>query len=187
MSEPGFGRAHPAAVWVSWLKTHFAPEGMGEGTLLAYLHHFADLGLFEASESGELLLFAEADVGAVDVVRRALAQQADKPGGFAVKAFIGQGDFDLASALKEAEAVAGAPRETRAPEPASDLSNLQIVKKVGRQLRPFLDLEKAALALLAGPLTTKADAQKIFHHLLSRTQMKAPARTWEQLSRKRHR
>lgn len=187
MSEPDAGQAHPAAVWVSWLKTHFAPEGMGEGTLLAFLHHFADLGLFEASEGGAFMLAGEAGGDAVDGFRRALALLADKPGGFAVKAFIGQCGFDLAAAFKEAEAVAGAPREARAPEAASDLSNLQIVRKVGRQLRPFLDLEKAALALLAGPLTTKADAQKIFHHLLSSTQMKAPPRTWEQLSRKRHR
>ncbi|NIP99626.1 MAG: hypothetical protein GWM98_03650, partial [Nitrospinaceae bacterium] len=72
------------------------------------------------------------------------------------------------------------------PERASDFSNLQIVKKVGRQLKPFLELEKNLLSRLQGPHTGKEDAQKIFNYILGKTQHKAQPRQWEQLSRRRH-
>jgi len=187
MIEPGFDQAYSAEEWMAWFKAFLVPESMGEEVISAYLHHFADLGLLKAEEGGYRYCgHGQTELDA-EAVRRDLAALAEGGHGFAVKYFLGQGNLDLAAALKEAEAAAGPEECTTGPEPASDLSNLQIVKKVGRQLRPFLDLEREALALLQGPCTSKADAQKIFHYLLSQTQMKAPARKWEQLSRKRHR
>lgn len=188
MSEPGFDRALSTGEWTQWFKAQLAPPEMSVETLLACLHHFADLGLFAVVDEEHYMLAARGETAfSAECVRRELEALAESRRGFAVRYFLGQAGLDLAAVLKEAEASASPARAAKAPEPASDLSNLQIVRKVGRQLRPFLDLEKAALALLQGPHTSKADAQKIFHYLLSHTQMKAPARKWEQLSRKRHR
>ena len=72
-------------------------------------------------------------------------------------------------------------------EVSSDLSNLQIVKKWGNQLRPFLDLEQKIIARLKGEYTTREDAQRLFSYILDKTRKKASPKQWEQLSRKRHR
>jgi hypothetical protein len=72
-------------------------------------------------------------------------------------------------------------------KPASNLSNLQIVKKVGKQLQPFLQLEEAIISRLIGKHVSKQDAQKMFHYMFSKIGAKAEPRIWEQLSRKKHR
>ena len=72
-------------------------------------------------------------------------------------------------------------------KPASDLSNLQIVKKVGKQLQPFLRLEESIVSRLTGKQAGKQDAQKLFHYMFEKIGTKAEPRVWEQLSRKRHR
>ena len=69
----------------------------------------------------------------------------------------------------------------------SDLSNLQIVKKWGNQMRGFLDVEQKTIARLRGFYTSQKDAQWMFSYMLSKTKEKSPARKWEQISRKRHR
>ena len=69
----------------------------------------------------------------------------------------------------------------------SDLSNLQIVQKLGNQLRPLLDLEQQTIARLQGKHTSQEDAQWLFSYILNKTRKKSPAKKWEQLSRKRHR
>ena len=73
------------------------------------------------------------------------------------------------------------------PERASDLSNLQIVKKVGRQLEPFLKAESTIVSRLIGEHTSKADARLLFNYMFGKMGSKAQPRKWEQLSRKRHR
>ena len=73
------------------------------------------------------------------------------------------------------------------PEFASDLSNLQIVKKVGQQLKPFLDVENKIVSKLQGKYTNKADARHLFQYIFGKINSKAKPRKWEQLSRKRHR
>ena len=70
---------------------------------------------------------------------------------------------------------------------SSDLSNLQIVKKWGNQLRPFLDIEQKTIARLRGRYTSQEAAQWLFSYILNKTKQKSPAKKWEQLSRKRHR
>ena len=70
---------------------------------------------------------------------------------------------------------------------SSDLSNLQIVKKWGSQLRPFLDVEQKTIERLQGKFTTQEDAQWLFSYILNKTRKKSPAKKWEQISRKRHR
>ena len=70
---------------------------------------------------------------------------------------------------------------------SSDLSNLQIVKKWGSQLRPFLDIEQKTIARLRSDFTSQEDAQWLFSYILNKIRKKSPAKKWEQLSRKRHR
>jgi hypothetical protein len=70
---------------------------------------------------------------------------------------------------------------------SSDLSNLQIVKKWGSQLRPFLDIEQKTIARLRNDFTSQEDAQWLFSYILNKIRKKSPAKKWEQLSRKRHR
>ena len=70
---------------------------------------------------------------------------------------------------------------------SSDLSNLQIVKKWGNQLRPFLDVEQKTIARLRGTYTSQEDAQWLFSYILNKIRKKSPAKRWEQISRKRHR
>ena len=72
-------------------------------------------------------------------------------------------------------------------EVSSDLSTLQIVKKWGNHLRPFLDLEQKVIARLKGKYTTREDAQRLFSYILGKTRKKTSPKQWEQLSRKRHR
>jgi hypothetical protein len=68
----------------------------------------------------------------------------------------------------------------------SNLSNLQLVKKYGRQVQSFIELEKSYTEKLLGPHTTSKEARKIFNFILSRMQQKTEPRSWEQLSRRRH-
>ena len=72
-------------------------------------------------------------------------------------------------------------------KPASNLSNLQIVKKVGKQLQPFMRMEEDVISRLVRTHVDKQDAQKLFHYMFSKVGFKAEPRVWEQLSRKRHR
>jgi hypothetical protein len=73
-----------------------------------------------------------------------------------------------------------------APGKASDLSNLQIVKKVGKQLLPFLELENKYISCLRGENVTKEDAKRLFQHILPQIKEKGKPKEWEQLSRRRH-
>ena len=64
---------------------------------------------------------------------------------------------------------------------------MQIVKKMGRQMESFMELEKTFLEKLQGTRTTRKDARKIFNFALSKIKQKAEPQSWEQLSRRRHR
>ncbi|PIQ97654.1 MAG: hypothetical protein COV67_03165 [Nitrospinae bacterium CG11_big_fil_rev_8_21_14_0_20_56_8] len=68
----------------------------------------------------------------------------------------------------------------------SDPSNLQIVRKMEKQLKPFLDLEKEWVARLQGTHVSREDAKRLFHYIVGRSSFKVPPRKWEQLSRRRH-
>ncbi|MZH03739.1 MAG: hypothetical protein F3745_10200 [Nitrospinae bacterium] len=61
------------------------------------------------------------------------------------------------------------------------------MKKVGKQLQPFLQVEESVVSRLVGKYLDKQGAQKLFHYMFGKSGCKAEPRTWEQLSRKRHR
>jgi hypothetical protein len=192
MDEPGAQNLiRSTADWVDWLEKYFTPAGLNAAGIRSFLNHFADLGIF--SEKGEGLWVLSHPAGGEPIqseLRHRLEALSKKDEGFAVAYFIGQGERDiqevLAQAAKPGKEDAEKTRNSRTV-PTSDRSNFEIVKKIGRQLQPFLQLEESIVQRLQGTHTHKSDAQRIFRFLLSRTQAKAKARSWEQLSRKRHR
>jgi len=72
------------------------------------------------------------------------------------------------------------------PAKTSDPSTLQIVKKYGRQIQSFMELEQDMVDRLMGKHTTKSDARRIFNFVLGKMKVKTQPRPWEQLSRRRH-
>ncbi|CCQ91658.1 hypothetical protein NITGR_750016 [Nitrospina gracilis 3/211] len=72
------------------------------------------------------------------------------------------------------------------PKGSADPSNLQIVKKVGRQMGSYITLEKEFIARIVGTYTTRAEARKIFNAALVKIRDKAQPQSWEQISRRRH-
>ena len=125
----------------------------------------------------------------IQVMRDGMMRMAHTEIGFAMPFFIGFEKLKLPAieSLLESKGLAVKNKNTPKPELASDLSNLQIVKKVGRQLKPFLEAESIIVKRLLGKRTSKADARKLFQYMFGKINSKAQPRKWEQLSRKRHR
>jgi hypothetical protein len=185
--------AHELEQWAVWFKKEFAPSDLDADGVLAYMHHFADLGILESiAEEGKWQLSGIDSDSCSENIRQKVFDQLEvlshTTAGFAVACFLGRRP-ELPPAEKESSGRdasskinAGAPNR----EIASDLSNLQIVKKVGRQLQPFLELEKTTVSRLLGNHTQLKEARTIFNFILRHTKTKAEPKKWEQLSRKRH-
>lgn len=195
--EKNLHLAHALEQWAVWFNNEFAPADLDENGALAFMHHFVDLGVLRSvDEEGKWQLseiniesdpenFRQQVLDCLETLSRTSA-------GFAVNFFLGrQPDISSDDKGKPGSAPAkqlGAKVKQNAPkrEVASDLSNLQIVKKVGRQLQPFLKFEKETVARLLGPHTQTKEARVIFNFILRHTKTKAEPKKWEQLSRKRH-
>ncbi|MEE9259461.1 MAG: hypothetical protein V3U37_07945 [Nitrospinaceae bacterium] len=195
MDENNLRQARALEEWVFWLKENIALPGLDEACIGSYLNHLADLGIFEEAGGGLWRLAGcEPDErvdrdGLLDRLRVLSRTEA----GFSIAYFIPSptkpplpGFFKEPLANGEKGRTPSGNIHPFMPEKSSDLSNLQIVKKVGRQLSPFLEIEKEALSRLQGSRTGKEDAQKIFNHVMSQTREKAQPVPWQQLSRKRH-
>ncbi len=195
--EINLEQSHPLDQWAVWFKKKFAPSDLDAGGVLAYMHHFGDLGILETvGPNGKWQLSGINFESDPDNIRQQVLDRLETlsrtSAGFAVNYFLGR------SAGFSAEGKATPPSapvkrfEARdkptAPnrEVASDLSNLQIVKKVGRQLQPFLEFEKETVSRLLGTYTQTKEARVIFNYILRHTKTKAEPKKWEQLSRKRH-
>lgn len=181
--------------WSAWFKAELAPSDLDIAGVLAFMYHFADMGIFETVDDNRWKLCG-IDTNLLsgplrDAVRDHLEGLSRTDAGFAIAYFLGQrpqvSSQSLGNTQKQKPHSITEEGKTPNREKASDLSNLQIVKKVGRQLRPFLDFEKETVARLLGPHTQQKDARIIFNYILRHTQRKAEPKKWEQLSRKRHR
>lgn len=186
------GPSATIARWTTWLQNAILPVGPDAETLNSLFLHLADLGLFESCEGDHWRLSAIDIERPPQQVQKEVLQRLESLSrterGFALRYFLGRPaplSEILAGESSTSSPVAGETGGS-APQKASDLSNLQIVKKVGRQLKPFLDLEKKAISLLQGNVAGKQDAQRLFHYILGKSQAKATPGKWEQLSRKRH-
>lgn len=191
-------QAHALDQWAVWFKEELAPSDLDANGVLAFMHHFADLGIIESVVDENQWKLVDIDIDSNDEsirkkVLHRLETLSGTTGGFAVACFLGRRP-DISASNKTTSQSSPAKRmaptvkgETPSREIASDLSNLQIVKKVGRQLKPFLEFEKETVSRLLGNHTQSKEARAIFNYILRHTQTKAEPKKWEQLSRKRHR
>ncbi len=143
--ENNLNQAHGLDQWAVWFKKEFAPSDLDEGGTLAFLHHFADLGIFESVGDENRWKLAGIDFDANDEnIRERVLDRLETlsrtTAGFAVACFLGRRP-DIPSGKKETSQSPPAKRtapkiigETPNLEKASDLSKLQIVKKVGRHV-----------------------------------------------------
>ena len=197
--EPDSGRNIPLpksmhdSDWVKLLTADFTPYDLDKETAYSLLHYLEDLQLLIPFEN-DTLKWKELRDGMllkeqIQVIRGGMIKMAHTEIGFAMPFFIGFEKLKLPTieSLLESKELAVKNKNTPKAELSSDFSNLQIVKKVGRQLKPFLEAESIIVERLLGKRTSKADARKLFQYMFGKINSKAQPRKWEQLSRKRHR
>ena len=178
--------------WINFLKENFISDDLEDETLYALLNYLIDLGLLVAIENDSFewqgLSKDVERVEKIRVMQTDFLRVSQSEPGFALPFFV-RIDTELPTleSLVETKEKKAKSKIIGQPEASSDLSNLQIVKKVGRQLEPFLKAESTIVSRLIGVCTTKADAQQLFHYIFGKIGSKAKPRKWEQLSRKRHR
>lgn len=194
------GTPHNPSVedWVQRLKDGVLAETLDAALGRALFLHLADLGVFEPDTEDHWRLKDYEGAPDEDEAVRGFLQErlrglACTEAGFALVYFMkdppARPEPEFMKTTEE-----GSPRskklfdkETKTlPKGSSDPSNLQIVKKIGRQLQSYMDLEKQFIERLEGTHTTRRDARRIFNAALEKIGNKAERRSWEQLSRRRH-
>lgn len=183
--------------WIGFFVEFIVPDDLGEEEVVgSFLRHLADLGALVPLEGNWQWAGCDSQLdldNLTTVVQKDLEKFSDSESGFALPYFIGYKNISKKSleAIAETDNAKNVSRKSSGSSsfarPASNLSNLQIVKKVGKQLQPFLQIEEAIVSRLVGKHASKQDAQKLFHYMFSKVGSKAGPRAWEQLSRKRHR
>ena len=181
------------ADWVRFLKENITPADIDDETTYSFLHYLEDLKLIIRCANDDLRWQGLEECVDEDEnkqnIKNGILQMSQTESGFALPFFIGFESIELPAieSLIRPESKKVKNKDIPQPEPASDLSNLQIVKKVGRQLKPFLEAESTIVSRLIGERTTKTDARYLFQYIFGKINSKAQPRKWEQLSRKRHR
>jgi len=183
------------ADWLAPLQSVWGEDNLDEELVIALFHYLADLQVFVEGKNGRWRLSDDSDVceGTESALRSVIEAKANTESGFALVYFLPglSGGKETGKTGDESNAKKGGrsvfSRPTGLPKQSSDPSNLQIVKKVGRQLESFIELEKSFLERLPGKHVTRKDARKIYNFALSRIKQKADPQPWEQLSRRRHR
>lgn len=179
--------------WFTILKKNLTSDDLEDETLYAFLNYLVDLELLVHLENDSFRWSGSANdlegEEQIALIQADLLRVSQTKSGFALPFFIRLEKIELPTleSLIEIEDKETKNKITPKPERSSDLSNLQIVKKVGRQLEPFLKAESTIVSRLIGVRTTKADAQQLFHYIFGKIGSKSEPRKWQQLSRKRHR
>ena len=183
--------------WIRFFIEFIVFGDLKEEVTESFLRHLAELGLLvSVDENMWQWKGCDSTVDTEKLISRVqsdLELLSDTEPGFALAYFIGYKELNRKSFFPKT----GSPDTKNANQkgnvfapggkPASNLSNLQIVKKVGKQLQPFLQIEEAVVSRLIGKYVDKQDAQKLFHYMFGKAGSKAEPKVWEQLSRKRHR
>ena len=197
----------PDTEWIG--SSNFWIDLLRDGIFLAEINtdqarslflHLADLGVFESGEEDLWVLQHPETINtppaAKSFIEKRLAELAQTEKGFAIEYF-------LAGSSQISKEVSRAPEKDSdsesqnkkeffssskksMPAKTSDPSTLQIVKKYGRQIQSFMELEQDMVSRLMGKHTTKSDARRIFNFVLGKMKVKTQPRPWEQLSRRRH-
>ena len=185
-------------LWFEWFRDGILNtdiDGTGETPIL---HYLLDLSVLESEGNGLLKLSkVSKEQSSHEVKNRqleALNDLSKTENGFALVYFLSSFSDKKLPPLITEERISSSKRKNifkksylPGEKKSSNLSNLQIVKKWGSQLRPFLDVEQKTIERLQGKFTTQEDAQWLFSYILNKTRKKSPAKKWEQISRKRHR
>ena len=189
--------------WIRFFIEFIVSNDLSEELVGSFLRHLADLGVllpFDGDIWEWRACNSEVELkNLIARVKKDLESLCDSESGFALPYFIGYKNLYKKSLQFDDEANASSKNPPKINitrkrseyssdiQPASDLSNLQIVKKTGKQLQPFLQIEESVVSRLTGKHVGKQDAQKLFHYMFGKVCAKAEPRVWEQLSRKRHR
>lgn len=183
--------------WMQRLKDGVLFEDLNPLLGQALFTYLADLGVFTEEADGAWRL--NGFDGPLDnaealkaFLERRVREAASIPAGFALVYFMrNPPERPEPEFLKTKEATTP-PAKLFGKEPktlprrSSDPSNLQIVKKVGRQLQSFIEMENQFIEQVQGCHTTRQAARRIFNAVLEKIGNKAERRDWEQLSRRRH-
>ena len=177
-----------ADYWIALLRDGIVIDDAPDETLRPLIKHLADLGAFEnCGDDIWALANSEAPDSRErirDDLSRHFVSLRQKESGFILKYFsreIHPGmEFDLPA--KDA----GFTKSGGGLKITADLSNYQIVRKMGRQLSPFIELENDIVSRLEGRHVTRSDAKILFKFVLSKMRKAEKPRQWEQISRKRH-
>jgi hypothetical protein len=183
--------------WIRFFMEFIVSDDLKEEVTEPFLSHLADLGaLISVDKNFWQWKSCDSPVDSknlISIVQSDLELLNETEPGFVLAYFIGYKDLNRKSFLAKTDSPDSKNVNHKGKEftpevkPASNLSNLQIVKKVGKQLQPFLQIEEAVVSRLVGKYVDKQDAQKLFHYMFGKVGSKAEPRVWEQLSRKRHR
>ncbi len=183
----------PISSWIELLKDHILVSDVDDATVEALCCHLEDLGVLEKSgeENWKLVPYSDDSLTVDEEMEKLLNDLCATEQGFALRYFLkdppatpitngsrGQGTSEVEDKPKS--------NPKLLDQKTSNLSNLQIVKKYGRQVQSFIELEKSYTERLLGPHTTLKEARKIFNFILSRMKQKTEPQPWEQLSRRRH-
>ena len=185
-------------LWFEWFRDGILNtdiDGTGETPIL---HYLLDLSVLESEGNGLLKLSkVSKEQSSHEVKNRqleALNDLSKTENGFALVYFLSSFSDKKLPPLITEERISSSKRKNifkksyvPSEKKSPNLSNLQIVKKWGSQLRPFLDVEQKTIERLRGTYTSQEDAQWLFSYILNKTRKKSPAKKWEQISRKRHR
>ena len=181
------------ASWVALLKDRILVSDVEDATISALCCHLADLGVLEKSgdEDWKLMSSSHGSLPIEEEVSNLLNDLCATEKGFALRYFLEDPPPSQTTDGTHAQESSGAKDNPKSnpqllDQKTSNLSNLQIVKKYGRQVQSFIELEKSYTQKLLGSHTTLKEARKIFNFILSRMQQKTEPRPWEQLSRRRH-
>jgi len=182
------------ASWAAWLKDGLLAAEVDEATAAALCGHLADLGVLKREGEDDWRIaspFTESAVSIQEQMAQRLNDLCATEQGFALHYFLKHSPVPqkTGESGEPESSEAGGPADSNArlkDRPSSNLSNLQLVKKYGRQVQSFVELEKSFTDKLSGKHTTLKEARKMFNFILSRMKQKTEPRPWEQLSRRRH-
>lgn len=191
---------HSSNFWIDLLRDEILLAEINREQGRSFFLHLADLGIFEWMDEELWMLISYESVKTPSALKsfieKRLAEVAQTEKGFAIDYFIPGASKSPkpVSELTKKETDSGSQSKKEIfgssdkslPAKTSDPSTLQIVKKYGRQIQSFMDLEQDMVGRLIGKHTTKSDARRIFNFILGKMKVKAQPRPWEQLSRRRH-
>ena len=183
----------PISSWVELLRVSVLISNVDNATVTALCCHLADLGVLEKvkEEHWKLVPDSDSSLTVEEQMGKRLNDLCATEQGFALRYFLKDPPVSQATDDFHDQGTSEVENQSKnnpqlLDQKTSNLSNLQIVKKYGRQVQSFIELEKSYTERLLGPQTTLKEARKIFNFILSRMQQKTEPRPWEQLSRRRH-